>query len=132
MIESILILDDDEVVRDSLKAYFEDRGWKVFAVHSAEAAIELLRKETPDCAVVDIRLPGMNGNSFLLEIKETHPEMACVICTGSPQYHQPEEVLRMSQVSKRVFSKPVSDLQILENEIIEHHSLLREKAGKHS
>ena len=59
--DSVLVLDDEGVVRESLADYFEDCGWRVWQAASAEEALELLASESPGGVLVDIRLPGMRG-----------------------------------------------------------------------
>lgn len=108
--QTVLILDDDESVRESLVDFFEDRDWRVLPAATAEEAFKILEHEKPHCAVVDIRLPGMDGNAFMRAVSKTHPDLACVICTGSPEYRPPDDVVAFSQVSEEVFAKPVTDL----------------------
>ncbi len=115
--KSVLILDDDETVRQSLAGFFEDRGWRVLSSGTAEEALELLERESAAGAVVDIRLPGMDGNEFMRAACGTHPRLAYVICTGSPEYLPPGDVAALSQVSGKVFAKPVVDLSALEQEL---------------
>jgi len=116
--KTILILDDDSAVRESLSDFFEDREWHVLPAGSAEEALEVLDHETPDGAVVDIRLPGMDGNSFILEAVKKRPNLAYVIATGSPEYSLPETVAGMCGVSEQVFAKPITDLASLEQVLL--------------
>ncbi len=111
--KTILILDDDIAVRESLMEFFEDREYQVLPANSAEEALEILTNDVPDGAVVDIRLPGMDGNAFILAAAKKYPSMACVIVTGSPEYSLPQRVADMYNVSETIFSKPVSDLAAL-------------------
>ena len=68
MIErSILIVDDEETIRQSLIDYFEDRLWRVIEAESGEAALKMLDSESPPGAIVDIRLGGMFGDTFIRE-----------------------------------------------------------------
>ncbi len=110
----VLILDDDDAVRESFAYHFEDQGWRIVAAATAEEALTMMRDETPDGAIVDIRLPGMGGNDFIRAALIKHPTLACVICTGSPEYLPPGDILAMPQVSRRIFGKPVLDLTEIE------------------
>lgn len=116
----ILILDDDDAVRESFQYYFEDLGWDVREAETAEKALKVVAQDPPAGVVVDIRLPGMDGNSFILELEKTHPDVACIICTGSPEYQPPAGVLSRPQVFSKVFSKPVTDLEKLAESIEQH------------
>ncbi len=127
--QTVLILDDDEAVRESLMYHFEDRGWRVLLAVTAEEALDVLAHETPDGAVVDIRLPGMDGNDFIREVCRRNINMACVICTGSPQYRPPDDITTLPQVSEQVLAKPVVDLAELEESLrrqIEKYSYKKE------
>ncbi len=122
-VRTVLILDDDEVVRESLADFFEDSGWSVSRATTGEKALELLTREAPDAVVVDLRLPGMDGNAFIRAVSQTHPKLACVLCTGSPEYRPPADVAALIQVSEKVFSKPVMDLPSLEETL--HRQIAR-------
>ncbi len=115
--QTVLILDDDEAVRESLMYHFEDCGWRVLLAATAEEAFDVLAHETPAGVVVDIRLPGMDGNDFIREVCRRNINMACVICTGSPQYRPPDDITTLPQVSKQVFAKPVENLAELEESL---------------
>ena len=120
--KKILILDDEQAVRESFADYFEDHLWDPIQAESAEDALELLKDESPIGAVVDVRLPGMDGNEFIRRASLLKPKMAFVLCTGSPEYIVPIDFLKLPCVSDRLFKKPVNNLAELEealNKIIE-------------
>ena len=127
---TVLVLDDDEAVRDSLSDFFEDHGWKVLTAATAEEALEVLTEESPDGAIVDLRLPGMDGNAFIRAACATYPGLAHVICTGSPEYRPPVEVTSLPQVSRRTFKKPLQSLEALEAELRRHIEACRPKGCK--
>lgn len=114
----ILILDDEQILRQSLVDYFEDRMWLAVEAKSGADALALLKKERPVAAIVDIRLPGMDGNEFIREAYQRGFTMVFVICTGSPQYNLPDDLQALPCVANRVFKKPVADLSELEQEVI--------------
>ncbi len=116
--KTILILDDEQAVRESLADYFEDRLWQTLSARSAEDALDLLAPEPPSAAVVDVRLPGMDGNDFIRQVLKLNIPMALVICTGSPAYMVPPDLLGRPGVSERLFKKPITRLSELEEEIL--------------
>ncbi len=116
--KTILILDDEQAVRQSLVDFFEDRCWRPVQAESAEQALGLLEQEKPVAAVVDVRLPGMDGNDFVRKVHEMDIAMACVICTGSPEYAVPPDLREIAIVSKRLFKKPIYLLDELEEELL--------------
>jgi DNA-binding response OmpR family regulator len=54
---------------------FEDCGWQVFTAESGESALELLQNQSCPTAVVDIRMGGMDGETFIRKAYEKHPEI---------------------------------------------------------
>ena len=66
MSPTILILDDEELIRLSLGDYFEDLGWKVVSAVSAEEAETVIASTHIDYATIDLRLGGMDGAEFAL------------------------------------------------------------------
>lgn len=114
----VLMVDDEPFIRQSFVDYFEDNMWQTLEAESGEQALEILKNETVPCAIVDIRMRGMDGNAFIRAANAIAPRMSFVICTGSPEYLIPEDILSMPNVSKQLFRKPVADLAELEAELL--------------
>ena len=108
-----LILDDEESIRQSIAAYMEDEGYIVFQAASGEEAIEIVRDNHIDEAVVDIRLPGMDGNSFMIEARKILPDIKFVVHTGSADYIPPEAVRALGVTSSNILIKPANDLKVI-------------------
>ncbi len=130
-IRTILILDDDEVVRKSLMNYFEDHQWRVIASETGEKALDLIALDKPDCAVVDIRLPGIDGNTFIRNVHKVYPKMVCVVYTGSPEYHLPMDISSIPIVCERVFAKPIYDISEMETELLNLLDRSKNKGDRH-
>lgn len=109
----LLIVDDEEHVRESLRRYFEDEGFCAEAVESGEMGLDWLERESADVAVVDMRLSGMDGQAFILEACRRCPGMAFVIYTGSSDYTVPESLTAHGLGPESVFRKPLYDLGVL-------------------
>jgi DNA-binding NtrC family response regulator len=80
----ILIVDDDENIRKVLVAILEDKGYNIEAVGTAGEAIKKAEKKYYNLALIDIRLPDMEGISLLIKIRDTTPRMRKIIITGYP------------------------------------------------
>lgn len=80
----ILIVDDDENIRIVLTAILEDEGYFVESVGTAKKAIEVTKKKAYNVALIDIRLPDMEGTELLGHFKDTVPRMRKIIITGYP------------------------------------------------
>ncbi len=115
---TILIVDDEPSVRQSFYDFFEDRLWRPLQAESGEEALDILEKESPRCVIVDIRMGGMDGNAFIREAVLKKPETAFVICTGSPEYDIPADILKLPGVSNHIFKKPVTRLDQLEGALL--------------
>ena len=80
----ILAVDDDENIRKVVVAILEDEGYVVESVGTAKEAIEKSRRKFYNLALIDIRLPDMEGIELLTKFRETTPRMRKVIVTGYP------------------------------------------------
>ncbi len=106
-----LVVDDELAVLTSLCDFMEDEGFYVHSVGSGEEALEILRQDRFDIGVVDIRLPGMDGNTLVMKAHEIYPGMKFVIYTGSTEYSLPGYLEERGIRSENVFHKPLSDLE---------------------
>jgi DNA-binding NtrC family response regulator len=108
----VLIVDDEEMIRENLKAYLEDEGLWVVAFESATHALFWLRDDSTCCRVciMDMRLPDMDGNTAIRILHELYPEMEFLIHTGSSSYSLPEDLRAMGLEDSRVYRKPLDDM----------------------
>lgn len=83
MIEPVvLIVDDEEGIRESLSDILQDDGYGILTSGSGEEAIKALRAQNPDLVFLDIWLPGMDGIQTLKEIKEINPDLPVIMISG--------------------------------------------------
>jgi DNA-binding NtrC family response regulator len=80
----ILIIDDDENIRKVLTTILEDEGYDVESVDTAKKAIERTRRKFYNLALIDIRLPDMEGIELLTKMKNATPKIRKLIITGYP------------------------------------------------
>ena len=78
----ILLIDDDELIRDSLSLFFRSEGVHVSVYETAERALAELEKTEYDFFIVDYRLPGMDGVEFFKHIKETQKDTLKILITA--------------------------------------------------
>jgi two-component system, cell cycle response regulator len=78
----ILIVDDDDVVRESLYDFLEDNGFAVAAVDSADRALETLAKDEFDLIISDLVMPKMDGISLIKAIRELEKDIPFLVMTG--------------------------------------------------
>jgi len=79
---NLLIVDDEEQFLKSMTKRLEVRGFNVIAVDRGEKAIEAAKERPIDVALVDLKMPGMNGEQTLEALKKRHQWMEVVILTG--------------------------------------------------
>lgn len=94
MDERLLIVEDEETLRESLKRVFQREGYQVEAVGNAETALELFEEEPFDLIVTDIILPGNTGIELLKRVKEVQPEQIVIIITAYASLETAVETLR--------------------------------------
>ena len=78
----ILIIDDEEPIRFSLRGILEDEGYEVLEAATAEEGLEVADAERPDLVFLDIWLPGMDGLTAQARLKGNHPDLPVVMISG--------------------------------------------------
>jgi DNA-binding NtrC family response regulator len=89
----ILIVDDDESIRKVLATILEEKGYTINTARTGKEAIEKTNKEFHNLALIDIRLPDMEGTKVLAKIKDTTPKMRKIIITGYPSLQNAVDAL---------------------------------------
>lgn len=82
MSESILIVDDERGIRDTLRAVLEDESFVVEAVASGEECLKVIEKKAYGCLLLDVWLPGMDGLETLAKLRAIGVESAVVMISG--------------------------------------------------
>jgi len=79
---AVLIIDDEEGIRESLSGIFEDEGYAVLIASSGEEALKVLREQSPDLIMLDVWLPGIDGVQTLKEIRNMKPDLPVIMISG--------------------------------------------------
>jgi len=80
----ILIIDDDESIRRTLSSILEEKGYIVDTARNAEEALKKSEADYYNLALIDIRLPDIEGTDLLSKLQKASPEMIKIIITGYP------------------------------------------------
>lgn len=80
----ILVVDDDELMREALKVNLEHRGYVVETVDNGKDAIDIVKREFFNLALIDVHLADMTGIGILDVVNEVNPRMIKLIMTGYP------------------------------------------------
>ena len=115
----VLVVDDEPFVRDSLVEFLEDFDFEVSSAASAEEMLELLAKRQQDVAIVDLRLPGMNGDALIHQAHEVLPSLRFLIHTGSVDYRLSADLMDMGVKQEHVILKPQPNLNSIVDRINE-------------
>jgi len=123
---NILVVDDEEIVRDSLSGWLEEDGYNVEAVESGRKALERLPVKNWDLMLVDLKMPGMDGIQLMDEVRKTHPEMLVIIMTAYATVDT--AVKAMKKGAYDYFVKPFNpdDISLTIRKIVDHHKLIQE------
>jgi DNA-binding NtrC family response regulator len=78
----ILVVDDEPGCRETLGDVLREMGYQVETAATAQQALALLRKRFYHAAILDVRLPDMNGTELLTQLKELHPDTVAIMVTG--------------------------------------------------
>lgn len=110
----VLVIDDQESMCSFLENYFLNKGYDAVSATEAEAAIAILKREKPDVALLDIKMPGMDGIELLKRIKELEPSTKVIMV--SVAFEKKDEACRLG--ADAFISKPFS-ITYLEKTVIE-------------
>jgi len=108
----IIIVDDDENIRKTMKAILEDEGYIVDLATNGKEAIEMTQEKTYNIAILDIRLPDMEGVELLKLIKYNVPKTRKIMVTGYPSMQN--AILALNKNADAYLVKPVNVEKLLD------------------
>ncbi len=91
---SLLVVDDELLIRDLLYDFFSGQGWTIAVAESGEKALEILKTRRVDLILSDIKMPEMDGLSLAAHVRQSHPEIPVVLMTGFPSVDTAVAALR--------------------------------------
>jgi len=126
--ERILVVDDDEVIRWTLREALQSWGFAIVEAGSAAEAVKQFRTDLPTAVLLDIDLPDGSGLDVLREIKREHPEAIVIMITGNVQVDNTISALRGGAYD--FIAKPINleELHVTIRNAIETRQLRREVA----
>ena len=128
VLAKILVVDDDKSIRQTLAAILEEEGYVVDTAENAREAIEKTNNGFYNLALVDIRLPDMDGTRLIASMKDTTPKMVKIIVTGYPSLQNAVEAVN-NDADAYVF-KPVNIEELLKT--IKEHLEKQQNSKKYS
>ncbi len=102
----ILVIDDEQGIRNLLDTLLRRKGYDVILADSGEKGLEVLRRERPDVLVLDLKMPGMDGLTVLGQVRSFNPTQPVIILTGAgtPESEQQARALSVTEFVEKEFS----------------------------
>jgi serine phosphatase RsbU (regulator of sigma subunit) len=120
---TLLIIDDDDVVRASLAAYLEDSGFLVLQASNGQRGLEVFEEMRPDLVICDLRMPQIGGLDIIRQISERGAGVPVIVVSGAGVMSDAVEALRLGAADYLI--KPLEDLAVLEHSV--HRALDRSR-----
>jgi DNA-binding NtrC family response regulator len=124
----ILVVDDEEIVRESLGGWLEKDGYTVVQAPDGPSAVEKLKAERWSIVVADLKMPGMDGLQVLEEAKKIQPDVSFVIMTAYATVDTAVAAMKKGAYDYLVKPFDPEELTLMMQKIVSQQSLLRENA----
>jgi serine phosphatase RsbU (regulator of sigma subunit) len=109
---TVLVIDDDTIVRESIIAYLEDSGFNILQADNGEQGLSIFKETPPNLILCDLRMPKMDGLAVLRSVRELSPEIPFIVVSGAGVMNDVVEALRLG--ANDFIIKPIVDLEVLE------------------
>jgi DNA-binding NtrC family response regulator len=91
----VVVVDDDEAMRDSCRQTLERSGYRVATATDSFSAVKAIRLQNPDLVILDLKMPGVDGTQLLQRIRTEHPGLDVVVITGYSSVGSAVECMRL-------------------------------------
>ena len=108
---SLLIVDDDTKFCQVLSENLEKRGYETQLAHDVIEAVKVAQEFTPECALIDLKMPGQSGLELIPKLLEIDPQTRIVVLTGFSSISTAVEAIKLGAV--HYLTKPVSTEEII-------------------
>ncbi len=112
---TLLIIDDDDVVRASLAAYLEDSSFSVLQANNGLQGLQVFEQQQPDLVICDLRMPQVGGLELIRQVTERSPDIPVIVLSGAGVMNDAVEALRLGAADYLI--KPLEDLAVLEHSV---------------
>ncbi len=122
----ILVVDDEEIMRSSMSEWLKEEGYLVKTAENGYLALELAKKELFDLAIIDLKMPGMDGIEVLKHLKVLYPKIPAIIITAYATIDS--AVIAMKEGATDYVVKPfdLEEISLVIRRLIEHQKLIKE------
>lgn len=112
---TLLIIDDDNIVRASLAAYLEDSGFNVLQASNGLQGLDIFEREQPDLLICDLRMPQVDGLELIRRLTALGVQTPIIVVSGAGVMSDAVEALRLGAADYLI--KPLEDLAVLEHSV---------------
>jgi DNA-binding NtrC family response regulator len=123
---NILVVDDEEIVRESLSNWLKEDGYQTEAVEDGFKALEMIKKKSWNVLFVDLKMPGMDGLEVMRRVKETQPELPIIIITAYATVNTAVEAMKEGAYDYLVKPFNPEEISLIIRGLIEKQALLKE------
>src|SRR5580658_8489779 len=122
MNERLLIVDDETNVRLNFRMTLETEGYEIFEARSGEQAVQLLATHSFALAILDVRMPGMDGLELLAKMRESGIKVPAMIVTAYSDVPHAVKAMKLGAID--FLQKPLrpEELRSIVNEILKRHT----------
>ncbi|WP_319778354.1 HD domain-containing phosphohydrolase [Maridesulfovibrio sp.] len=124
---TILVIDDEDFVRETISDYLSDSGFNIIDACDGEEGIEVFGRENPDAVLVDLNMPKVDGFGVLEHVTSESPDTPIIVVSGAGLIQDAIKAVRLGAWD--FVTKPIVDLNILEHALrqgLERASLVKE------
>jgi two-component system response regulator AtoC len=122
----ILIVDDEEIVRESLSGWLEKDGYTIGTAGDGPSALQAMEAQPWSILLVDLKMPGMDGLEVLRRVKETHPEAAVVVMTAYATVDTAVNAMKLGAFDYIVKPFDPEEVSLMVEKIVAQQDLVRE------
>jgi len=127
----ILVVDDEVIIRDSLREWLNDAGYEVFTAENGPKALETIKREKPRIVIADLVIPGMDGIELMKRAKQLSPDIEVIITTAYGSI--PTAITAIREGAYDYIEKPFCPerTEILIEKLAERQRLIEENLSLH-
>ncbi|WP_075529015.1 response regulator [Sporosarcina ureilytica] len=108
--KNVLIVDDQQGIRLLLKELFKKEGYGTKLAANGGEALQQVKQEQPDCILLDMKMPGMDGIDVLKQLKREWPEIPVIMMTAYEELKLIEQALEIG--AEKYFTKPFDIFEV--------------------
>ncbi|MEW6750499.1 MAG: sigma-54 dependent transcriptional regulator [Candidatus Latescibacterota bacterium] len=122
----VLVVDDEDIMRITVRNALRDAGYQAVDCAGAQTALGKLKRESFDAAVVDLKMPGMDGLEFLEVVRRDHPGMAVIMMTAYGTVETAVEAMKKGAYDYLTKPFHTDELALMLGRLQERHQILQE------